>query len=63
MSCQICKRSSCAIWMHSLEEQERYDERVLMTDDVDELRLTVQELRDEIRELRRQIALRESATR
>ena len=37
--------------MHSLEEQERFDERVSMTDDVDELRLTVQGLRDEIREL------------
>jgi regulator of replication initiation timing len=37
--------------MHSLEEQERFDERETMSDDVDELRRTVQGLRDEIREL------------
>jgi len=51
MSCQICKRGACARWMHSLEEQERFDERETMSDDVDELRRTVQGLRDEIREL------------
>jgi len=37
--------------MHSLEEQERFDERENMSDDVDELRRTVQNLRDEILEL------------
>ncbi len=62
MSCQICKRGACARWMHSLEEQERFDERVTMSDDVDELRRTVQGLRDEIRELTTDnIALHESA--
>ena len=25
MSCDICGRSSCAAWMHSLEEQERFE--------------------------------------
>ena len=48
--------------MHSLEEQERFDERETMSDDVDELRRTVQGLRDEIRELTTEnITLRESA--
>jgi regulator of replication initiation timing len=48
--------------MHSLEEQERFDERETMSDDVDELRQTVQGLRDEIRELTTEnITLRESA--
>jgi len=51
MSCQICKRGACARWMHSLEDQERFDERETMSDDVDELRHTIQGLRDEIREL------------
>ena len=62
MSCQICKRGACARWMHSIEEQERFDERETMSDDVDELRRTIQGLRDEIRELTADnIALRESA--
>jgi regulator of replication initiation timing len=62
MSCQICKRGACARWMHSLEEQERFDERETMSDGVDELRRTVQGLRDEIRELvTENITLRESA--
>lgn len=26
MSCDICGRGSCASWMHSTEEQERYAE-------------------------------------
>jgi regulator of replication initiation timing len=48
--------------MHSLEEQERFDERETMSDDVDELRRAVQGLRDEIRELTTEnITLRESA--
>lgn len=48
--------------MHSIEEQERFDERETMSDDVDELRRTVQGLRDEIRELTTEnITLRESA--
>mgnify|MGYP001559819182 CR=1 FL=1 len=61
MSCQICKRGACARWMHSIEEQERFDDRETMSDDVDELRRTVQGLRDEIRELvAENITLRES---
>ena len=48
--------------MHSLEEQERFDERETMSDDVDKLRRAVQGLRDEIRELvTENITLRESA--
>ena len=48
--------------MHSLKEQERFDERETMSDDVNELRITVQGLRDEIRELvTENITLRESA--
>ena len=48
--------------MHSLEDQERFDERETMSDDVDELRCTIQGLRDEIREITTEnITLRESA--
>jgi regulator of replication initiation timing len=48
--------------MHSLEDQERFDERETMSDDVDELRCTIQGLREEIRELTTEnITLRESA--
>ena len=51
MSCKICKRGACASWMHSIEDQERYEERENMTDDVDSLRREIQELREEIAEL------------
>jgi regulator of replication initiation timing len=38
--------------MHSINEQEKYDERESMTDDVDKLRREVQELRGEVAELK-----------
>jgi hypothetical protein len=46
MSCKICGRGACAAYMHSLEEQERFDARQQMTDNVDALRQQVQELED-----------------
>lgn len=47
MACPICKRYSCTISFHSIEEQERYDERKNMSDDVDVLRVQIQELKEE----------------
>jgi len=41
--CDICGRSSCATWMHSIEEQEKYSKVI-------ELFEEARELRDEIRE-------------
>ena len=38
--------------MHSAEDNKRYDERERMTDDVDKLRKTIQELEDEIAQLK-----------
>lgn len=52
MGCLICHRSSCAKWMHSLEDQERFEARESMSSDVNELRSTIQELQDEISNLK-----------
>jgi transcription elongation factor Elf1 len=38
MSCHICGRSSCASWMHSLEEQERYASAIELFEKAEELR-------------------------
>ena len=51
MACQICGRSSCIKSFHSLEEQEKWDARQLMSDDVDVLRCKIQELEQELKEL------------
>lgn len=36
--CDICGRSSCANWMHSLEEQERYAKVIEAFEQARELR-------------------------
>ena len=41
--------------MHSIEQQEAYEERQGMSDDVDALRCTIQELNAEIKELKSEI--------
>lgn len=51
MSCSICRRGSCTRSFHSIEEQERFDAREEMSDDVETLREEVQELQDRIAEL------------
>lgn len=43
MSCDICGRGACANWMHSADEQKRYEKVI---DAFDRAR----ELRDEVRE-------------
>lgn len=48
MSCKICGRSSCTQSFHSLEEQERFEAREAMTDNVDHLRVEVQNANEEI---------------
>jgi hypothetical protein len=51
MSCKICKRNGCIESFHSLEEQESYDERQQMSDDVEVLREELQEAQLRIKEL------------
>lgn len=51
MACEICHRSSCTRSFHSLEEQELFDERQTMSDDVDDLRRDVQNYRCEIKRI------------
>lgn len=53
--CEICRRTSCTRSFHSLDEQERFDERQEMTDDVDELRREVQDLKEELKTARLEI--------
>lgn len=38
MSCHICGRGSCASWMHSIEEQERYAPAIELFEKAEELR-------------------------
>ena len=46
MSCDICGRSSCANWMHSPEEQERFAKAIEAFEKAREIR---QQIRDEER--------------
>lgn len=48
MSCDICGRSSCANWFHSLEEQERFEKVIEAFDKARELRdkVRTEELQD-----------------
>ena len=47
MACEICGRSSCTRSFHSIEEQNDFDDRQLMSSDVDELRCEIQSLEEE----------------
>ena len=42
MACEICGRSSCTRCFHSIEDQERFDARKEMSDDVETLREELQ---------------------
>lgn len=55
MSCPICRRQACIQSFHSLEEQERFEKRQNMPDDVDTLRELLQAEREEVKELKREI--------
>lgn len=55
MSCKICHRSSCTESFHSFEEQDKYDARQKMSDDVETLRQELQDAYYEIDELKKQI--------
>lgn len=55
MSCPICRRGACIKSFHSLEEQELFDQREQMPDDVDLLRRMVQEGAAEILELKSEL--------
>ena len=50
MSCEICKRGNCIRSFHSIQAQEEYDERQEMSEDVDDLRCEIQELKAEVKE-------------
>ena len=43
MACDICGRGSCASWMHSEEEQNKYEKVITLFEKARELR---QEVRD-----------------
>lgn len=51
MSCLICKRSSCIKSFHSIGDQERYEKKQEMSDDIDILRDRALELEAQIEEI------------
>lgn len=55
MDCEICGRNSCIKSFHSLDEQERYDKRQAMSDNVENLRHEIQDLQDENATLKKEI--------
>jgi uncharacterized coiled-coil DUF342 family protein len=55
MSCPICRRSSCTVSFHSHYEQERFEQRQNMSDDVDDLRCEAQCYGEELTELKVEI--------
>ena len=57
MSCKICGCGACTESFHSLEDQELYEERQLMSDDVNELRREIQDLKQEIEDLNEELKL------
>ena len=57
MPCRICGKNACASWMHSSEEREQHDE-LQQIDDAD-LRRMVIGLREEIEDLKRELAEQE----
>ena len=63
MSCEICRRNSCTRSFHSLEEQERFDQRQGMPDDVNELRESVQDLTTELNAARAELAAEKETAR
>lgn len=52
MSCEICGRSSCIRSFHSLEQQERFDKKQSMSDNIDDLREEILSLEEEIYRLK-----------
>lgn len=51
MSCEICGKGSCTRTFHSLAEQDEFDERQEMSDDVEGLQCEIQALNERIKEL------------
>lgn len=49
MACEICGRNSCTRSFHSIKEQERFDDRQKMSNNVDDLRVEIQYLQDELK--------------
>ena len=48
MPCIVCRRASCASWLHSREEQDRYSDVIEMEEKIAELRRKIKERQQEI---------------
>lgn len=55
MSCRICGRGACTESFHSIEDQERFEKREEMSDDINTLRRQLQDAQDEIEELKKKL--------
>ena len=55
MSCEICGRSSCIKSFHSLEAHEKFDRRKEMSDDVDVLKMQLQDAQEELEIVKREL--------
>lgn len=47
MSCHICGRSSCADWMHSIKEQEKFAPAIELFEKAEELRRQIASQEDD----------------
>lgn len=47
MSCDICGRGSCSNWMHTIEEQEKYEDVIALFDKARELREKIRKEEEE----------------
>lgn len=45
--CFICSRSSCAVWMHSAEEQEKYQKAIDLYERAIDLRNQIRDAEDD----------------
>lgn len=53
--CEICGKSSCTRSFHSLEAQEKFDRRKEMSNDVDVLKMQLQDAQEELETLKREL--------
>lgn len=53
--CKICGRNSCVPSFHSFEEQDRFDLKQKMSEDVDKLREEILSLEERINDLQNEL--------